>query len=172
MLLWINQIFGVLWGITLLYLYPKCGMTAEIWRIPRAARQAITSGSNLIQNQVNTVFSSLAKQPTFFGLSSNLQPTFKVWLCCFLLWVYKICHWGIIFCTGSQCRRYGEARGAVPPNDCLCPPFWFIQNAFLGHRVTTRQQAIMEKGIIIFKHDSRLKFSRLFAKLLATNRFT
>ena len=25
----------------------------------------------------------------------------------------------------------------------------------------------MEKGIIIFKHDSRLKFSRLFAKLLA-----
>ena len=27
----------------------------------------------------------------------------------------------------------------------------------------------MEKGIIVFKHDSRLKFSRLFAKLLATN---
>ena len=60
-----------------------------------------------------------------------------------------------------------------PTNDCLCPPpFWFIQNAFLEHRVTTRQQAIMEKGIIIFKHDSRLKFSRLFAKLLATNCFT
>ena len=60
-----------------------------------------------------------------------------------------------------------------PTNDCLCrPPFWFIQNAFLDHRVTTRQQAIMEKGIIIFKHDSRLKFSRLFAKLLATNCFT
>ena len=60
-----------------------------------------------------------------------------------------------------------------PTNDCLCPPpFWFNQNAFLDHRVTTRQQAIMEKGIIIFKHDSRLKFSRLFAKLLATNCFT
>ena len=61
-----------------------------------------------------------------------------------------------------------------PTNDCLSPlpPFWFIQNAFLEHRVTTRQQAIMEKGIIIFKHDSRLKFSRLFAKLLATNCFT
>ena len=60
-----------------------------------------------------------------------------------------------------------------PTNDCLCPPpFWFIQNAFLDHRVTTRQQAIMEKGIIIFKHDFRLKFSRLFAKLLATNCFT
>ena len=60
-----------------------------------------------------------------------------------------------------------------PTNDCLCPPpFWFIQNAFLEHRVTTRQQAIIEKRIIIFKHDSRLKFSRLFAKLLATNCFT
>ena len=42
-------------------------MTAEIWRIRRSARQAITKGSNLIQNGVNTVFSSSAKQPTFFG---------------------------------------------------------------------------------------------------------
>ena len=33
----------------------------------------------------------------------------------------------------------------------------------------TRQQAIIEKGIIIFNHNSRLKLSRLFAKLLATN---
>ena len=31
------------------------------------ARQAITSGSNLIQIGVITVFSSSAKQPTFFG---------------------------------------------------------------------------------------------------------
>ena len=42
-------------------------MTAEIWRIRHAARQAITRGSNLIQIGVNTVFSSSAKQPTFFG---------------------------------------------------------------------------------------------------------
>ena len=41
-------------------------MTAEIWRIRRAAKQATTSGFNLIQIGVNTVFSSLAKQPTFF----------------------------------------------------------------------------------------------------------
>ena len=41
-------------------------MTAEIWRIRRAARQVIRSGSNLIQIEVNTVFSSSAKQPTFF----------------------------------------------------------------------------------------------------------
>ena len=56
-----------------------------------------------------------------------------------------------------------------PSNDCLCPfPFRFIQDAFLEHHVTTRQQAILEKGIIIIKHVSRLKFSRLFAKLLVT----
>ena len=121
----------------------------------------------------STLFSRVRQNNRLFlGLSSNLQPWFKVWLCCFLPWVYKICHWGIIFCTGSQCRRYGGARGAVPPLTTACaPPFWFIQNAFSEHRVTTRQQAIMEKGIIIFKHDSRLKFSRLFAKLLATNCF-
>ena len=41
-------------------------MTAEIQRIRRAARQAIRRGSNLIQIGVNTVFSSSAKQPTFF----------------------------------------------------------------------------------------------------------
>ena len=28
-----------------------------------------------------------------------------------------------------QCRRYGRARGAVPPNVCLCSPFWFTQNS-------------------------------------------
>ena len=40
-------------------------------------------------------------------------------------------------------------RGAVPPpKNCLCPPFRFPQNAFLEHHVTTRQQAIMEKGIM------------------------
>ena len=64
--------------------------------------------------------------------------------------------------------RWGQGRR--PPLATACaPPFRFIQNAFLEHHVTTRQQAIMEKGIIIFEHNSRLKFSRLFAKLLATN---
>ena len=43
-------------------------MIAEIWRIRRVARQAITSESNLIQIGANTVFSSSAKQPTFFEL--------------------------------------------------------------------------------------------------------
>ena len=166
-----NQIFGILWGITLLYLYPKCDMTAEIWRIRRAARQAISSGSNLIQIEVNTVFLSSTKQPIFSTSSSNLKPYFKVWLCCFLPWIYKLSSRGIIFCTGSQCRRCGGARGASlrwRQGHCLGHAFRFIQTSFLEHYVTTRQLAIMEKGIIIFKHDSRLKFSRLFAKLLAT----
>ena len=99
------------------------------------------------------------------SLSANLQPGFKVWLCCFLPWIYKISHWCIIFCIGSQCRRYGGASSAVSPLTTTCaPPFRFTQNAFLEHHVTTRQQTMMEKGIITFKHDSRLKFSRLFAK--------
>ena len=107
------------------------------------------------------------------SLSSNLQPWFKVWLCCFLPWVHKISHWCIIFYTGSQRRRYGRARGAISPLTTACaPPFQFAQNAFLENHATTRQQAIIEKGIILLKHNSRLKFSRLFAKLLATNCFT
>ena len=37
--------------------------------------------------------------------------------------------------------------GVPSPLTTACaPPFWFIQNAFLEHRVTTRQQAIMEKA--------------------------
>ena len=55
---------------------------------------------------------------------------------------------------------------------CLCPPFRFIQDTFLEHLVTTRRQAIIEKGLIIFKHNSRSKFSRLYAQLLASNCFT
>ena len=42
-------------------------MTAEIWRIRRAVRPAITKESNLIQIGVNTVFLSSATQTTFFG---------------------------------------------------------------------------------------------------------
>ena len=55
------------------------------------------------------------------------------------------------------------------PNDFLCPSFRFDQNTSLEHHVTTRQQIQMEKEIKTFKRKSRLKFSRLFAKLLATN---
>ena len=79
----------------------------------------------------------------------------------------KILHSTIVWFR--QCGRYGGPGGPCPPNDCVYPPFRFPPNTFLEHHVTTRQQAIMEKGIITFKDNSRLKFSRLVAKLLATN---
>ena len=52
-------------------------------------------------------------------------------------------------------------QGAVSSLATACdPPFRFTQNTFLEHHVTTRQQTIMEKGIInLFKRNSRLKFS-------------
>ena len=61
-------------------------------------------------------------------------------------------------CQGSAVVTGGQG-GCAPPNDCLSPPFWFTQNTFLEHHVTTRSQAMMEKGIITFKDNSRLKFS-------------
>ena len=64
----------------------------------------------------------------------------------FTVSLQNISHWCIDFCTGSQCRRYGGAQGRRTP-----PSFRFFQNTFLEHHVTTRQQAIMEKGIIIFR---------------------
>ena len=168
-----NQIFGVLWGIALLYLYPKCGMTAEIWRIRRAARQVITKGSNLIQIGVNTVFSSLAKQPTFFGFKFEFAALVQSMALLFFYREFPKLAIGVSFFVLVASAVATVGPGAPSPLTTACaPPFWFIRNAFLEHRVTTRQQAIMEKGIIIFKRDFRLKFSWLFAKLLATNCFT
>ena len=83
---------------------------------------------------------------------------------CFVLVASAVATVGL----GVPSLRRGQGR-RPPVTTASAPLFRFIQNAFLEHHVTTRQQAIMEKGIIIFKHDSRLKFSRLFAKLLATN---
>ena len=62
----------------------------------------------------------------------------------------------------------GGPGGPCPLTTACAPPFRFTQNAFLGHQVATRQQAIMEKEIMTFKVYSRLKFSRFFTKLLAT----
>ena len=61
-------------------------------------------------------------------------------------------------------------RFLVPPLTISCaPPFRFTQNTFLEHHVTTRQHTITEKGSITVKETTRLKFSRFFAKFLATN---
>ena len=59
--------------------------------------------------------------------------------------------------------------GRAPLTTACAPPFRLTENAFLKHHVTTRQQAVMEKGIIAFKDNSCLKFSQFFEKLLATN---
>ena len=59
--------------------------------------------------------------------------------------------------------------GRAPPNECLCPHLGLLKILFLGHYSVTRQHTMMEKGISMFKHNSPLTFSRLFAKLLATN---
>ena len=84
---------------------------------------------------------------------------------------FKCCGFKIsTSCWLVQCRRYVGARGAVPPlTTASAPPFRFTQNTFLKHHVTTTQQIIMEQRIITLKDNSRLKFSRFFAKLLATN---
>ena len=61
-------------------------------------------------------------------------------------------------------------RGAVPPLTAACAPhFGLLKILFLEHLVTTKQQAMMEKGIITLKHNSPLSFFLFFAKLLATN---
>ena len=33
----------------------------------------------------------------------------------------------------------------MPPNGCLCPPFWFTKDTCLEHHVTKRQLTIMRK---------------------------
>ena len=68
----------------------------------------------------------------------------------------------------NQCRHYAGQRGPYPPNGRLCPHFGLLKILLLKHHVT-RQQTMMEKGIITFKHNSPLMFFRFFAKLMATN---
>ena len=57
-------------------------------------------------------------------------------------------------CPGPSAAAMGS-HGVVPPNDCLCPPFRSTLNTFLEHHVATRQQTIMKKEIMTFKHKSR-----------------
>ena len=128
-----NQIFGILWGIALLYLYPKCGMTAEIWRIRRSARQVIRKVLTWFKLE-STLFSRVRQNNRFFlGLSSNLQPWFKVWLCCFLPWVPKISLWSIIFfvLVASAVATVGPGAPS-PPNYFLCPPILIHSECFFG----------------------------------------
>ena len=59
-----------------------------------------------------------------------------------------------------------------PPNACLCPPISVFSECFFGASRNDKATDNNKKEIIIFKHNSRLKFFRLFAKLLAKNCFT
>ena len=55
----------------------------------------------------------------------------------------------------------GARRGRAPSHlKAACAPhFSLLKILFLEHHVTTKQQTIMEKGIILtFKHNSRLTF--------------
>ena len=47
----------------------------------------------------------------------------------------------------SQCRRYGGAKGAVPPplTTACASHFGSLKLLFLEHHVTARQQTMVEK---------------------------
>ena len=64
----------------------------------------------------------------------------------------------------TQCRRYGGS-----PTTACALPFWFSLIAGFGTSRNCKTAAMMVKGVITFKHNSPLKFSWFFAKLLATN---
>ena len=76
------------------------------------------------------------------------------------------------FCQSpSQCCCYGGARGGrAPPSDCLCSPISVFSEYGFGTPRSNKATDNKGKKIITFKLNSRLKFSRFFAKLLATNR--
>ena len=81
----------------------------------------------------------------------------------------------------KQIRRYAfclfealrpterKAGGPYPLMAAFAFYFGLLKILFLEHHSTTRQQTMMEKGIITFKHNSPVMFFRFFAKLLATN---
>ena len=52
----------------------------------------------------------------------------------------------------------GGQKGRYPPNGRLCPHFGLLKILLLKHHATTRQQTMMEKGIITFKHNYPLMF--------------
>ena len=81
----------------------------------------------------STLFSRVRQNNRLFlGLSSNLQLLFKVWLRCFLPWVHKICHWGIIFVLVTSAIATMGPGVPSPPNDCLCPPIFVHSECFFG----------------------------------------
>ena len=54
----------------------------------------------------------------------------------------------------------GAREDRAPLTAAAAPHFGLLKILFLEHRPKTRQQAMMEKGIITFKHNFSLTFSR------------
>ena len=107
-------------------------------------------------------------EKTFFFWSSFKTPTIYIG-CGPLLRKIKPMRASLFkkFGHPSAVATGGPKGGACPLMTACAPPFRFTQNTFLEHLI--RQQTIMEQGIITFKVNSRLKYFRLLAKLLATN---
>ena len=77
----------------------------------------------------------------FFKLNTFKQEIFMV--CWYFSLVGKTSRQ-----STSQCHRYG-GKGAVPPLTAACAsPVWFTLILFLEHHVTTRQQTMIEEGLI------------------------
>ena len=66
----------------------------------------------------------------------------------------------------------GRKGGRFPLTIACAPHFGALKIRLISleHHLTTRQQAIMGKGIITFKQNSCLKFSPFFAKLHAVDK--
>ena len=78
---------------------------------------------------------------------------------------FKLCPRG----QGSAVAT-GGLGGRAPPNDCLCPPFWFTQDTVFGtSRIDKTTCNDGKRNNFVIKGNFPLTFSRFFAKLLAIN---
>ena len=60
----------------------------------------------------------------------------------------------------------GLGAGRAPLTAACAPDFVSLKILFLEHHETTRQQTMMEKGIITFKRFSPKTFSQFFCKIV------
>ena len=97
------------------------------------ARQAITSWSNLIQIGVNTVFSSSAKQPTFFGSKFEFAALVqRMALLFFHREFTKFATEVSFFVQVASAVATVRPGAPSPPNDYLCPPILIQSECFFG----------------------------------------
>ena len=81
----------------------------------------------------STLFSRVRQNNRLFlGLSSNLQPWFKVWLCCFYREFTKFATEVSFFVLVASAVATMEPGAPSPPKDCLCPPILVHSECFFG----------------------------------------